>query len=438
MSSIRLIAIPSLGRLSALALVTLVACGGDSSSNSDGGTGSGADAGPTGSDAAPPADAAPSSADAGPGEAECEFLGCQDDHGRTCDDDPLVVDCSEFGATCGDFTDTESGAPFQWCDCGQLEESEGFCLDGRLGITCLGGLGGLSDCGPGMQCVERPEGPFGIGCECNDFADGICPGVSCGGDPDCKTCTPECDARECGDNGCGGSCGACETGSTCNPDGTCEDICIPDCAGKECGDDGCGGTCGTCDGECGSDGQCEGTCVPDCSGAECGSDGCGGSCGTCTGDLSCNLDGRCDCSFFDTVTYQFTLAPTADWSEIFGVEVTARHINVDGSEAQADSTLLCDRDSCPGGERTTTWSKIFLGCRERVRVTLTYHVLFAGSCEVEEIVEGTPQIVIPAPTLDGEGGCTAGPIAGLGARAQGRPGPSSISRKLVPATRPSR
>ena len=37
-----------------------------------------------------------------------------------------------------------------------------------------------------------------------------------------------------------------------------ETICEPDCDGKECGDDGCGGSCGDCgDGECGEDGVCE-------------------------------------------------------------------------------------------------------------------------------------------------------------------------------------
>lgn len=53
-----------------------------------------------------------------------------------------------------------------------------------------------------------------------------------------------CAGRECGDDGCGGSCGTCPSGMTCNA-GVCEG-CEPACAGRECGDDGCGGLCGTC------------------------------------------------------------------------------------------------------------------------------------------------------------------------------------------------
>lgn len=65
--------------------------------------------------------------------------------------------------------------------------------------------------------------------------------------------------------------------------------CTPNCEGKECGGDGCGGTCGSCDSnEICSWGQCVVSCTPStCSGLgiECGtaSDGCGGTlnCGTC-------------------------------------------------------------------------------------------------------------------------------------------------------------
>jgi hypothetical protein len=69
--------------------------------------------------------------------------------------------------------------------------------------------------------------------------------------------------------------------------------CTPDCTGKNCGDDGCGGSCGTCSGgETCVSGVCTG-CTPDCSGKNCGDDGCGGSCGTCTGGQVCN-SGTCE------------------------------------------------------------------------------------------------------------------------------------------------
>jgi hypothetical protein len=66
-----------------------------------------------------------------------------------------------------------------------------------------------------------------------------------GGPVDPPTCTPNCAGKECGADGCGGTCGTCGQFQFCNA-GTCDVICIPDCAGKECGDNGCGGSCGSC------------------------------------------------------------------------------------------------------------------------------------------------------------------------------------------------
>lgn len=59
-------------------------------------------------------------------------------------------------------------------------------------------------------------------------------------------CDCNCDNRECGYGGCEGGpteCGTCPEGVTCCDNGRCG---VPDCAGKDCGDDGCGGSCGTC------------------------------------------------------------------------------------------------------------------------------------------------------------------------------------------------
>jgi lysyl oxidase len=60
-------------------------------------------------------------------------------------------------------------------------------------------------------------------------------------------CVSNCDGRYCGgDDGCGGDCGTCDPGFTCEKSRCRPDPCIPDCAGKECGDDGCDGSCGAC------------------------------------------------------------------------------------------------------------------------------------------------------------------------------------------------
>ena len=105
-------------------------------------------------------------------------------------------------------------------------------------------------------------------------------------DVDVVSCRPSCDDRECGDDGCGGSCGACVGGLHCD-DGLCVLDCVPDCDGIECGDDGCKGSCGTCEvGAC-VFGVCKVPCEPSCEGLECGEDGCGGSCGDCVAPAAC-------------------------------------------------------------------------------------------------------------------------------------------------------
>lgn len=110
-----------------------------------------------------------------------------------------------------------------------------------------------------------------------------------------ERCVPQCEEKECGDDGCGDVCGTCEEGQECvaaeaeEAPSLCETPCMPQCEGNACGDDGCGGTCGTCEEseECvsgeGSDvpNVCEEVCVPECDGKTCGGNGCGGNCGEC-------------------------------------------------------------------------------------------------------------------------------------------------------------
>jgi hypothetical protein len=70
--------------------------------------------------------------------------------------------------------------------------------------------------------------------------------------------------------------------------------CTPNCDRKICGSDGCGGSCGTCAGnEACQNGRC--VCVPACGGKECGDDGCGDSCGSCSAPLTCPDGGLCSC-----------------------------------------------------------------------------------------------------------------------------------------------
>ncbi len=61
-----------------------------------------------------------------------------------------------------------------------------------------------------------------------DCADSVCDGLSCNSQMgicyEGSCCTPICDGLECGSDGCGGSCGICDSGYICNA-GTCEVDC---------------------------------------------------------------------------------------------------------------------------------------------------------------------------------------------------------------------
>lgn len=108
-------------------------------------------------------------------------------------------------------------------------------------------------------------------------------------------CTPQCVGKECGGDGCGGSCGVCSEGHVCLEGGTC--LCIPSCQGKQCGTDGCGGDCASCpDGMICIDALCEPVeCQPDCQGKQCGDDGCDGICGVCAEGFVCE-NSQCTCA----------------------------------------------------------------------------------------------------------------------------------------------
>jgi hypothetical protein len=83
--------------------------------------------------------------------------------------------------------------------------------------------------------------------------------------PEKPECSPMCEERECGDNGCGGQCGSCKKPEMCDKSaGKCvacegDDCpCSAKCERRSCGDDGCGGVCGKCDEDevCTAEGRC--------------------------------------------------------------------------------------------------------------------------------------------------------------------------------------
>jgi hypothetical protein len=145
--------------------------------------------------------------------------------------------------------------------------------------------------------------------------------ISEGSGTDVISCTPNCVGKQCGSNGCSGTCGTCSTG-TCNSTGQCVTTCTPaSCAGKSCGswaNGTCSGTlnCGTCStGTCNSTGQCVTSCTPaSCAGKSCGSwanGTCSGTlnCGTCSTG-TCNSTGQCIASTIYEENFEGNFPPT--------------------------------------------------------------------------------------------------------------------------------
>ena len=242
----------------------------------------------------------------GNGKCECGEgpVLCPVDCCGTCGDDVCASfePCQESKSTCAD-------------DCGKMFAcGDGNCQGNENPESCVEDCGkyvcGNHVCEPGEGVDECPvdcdsdcgdckcegdESFLNCPVDCGWCGDGYCSPCSNLGEtagtciPDC--CIPDCTGKQCGPDGCLGSCGECPTEQYLCTDGQC--ICQPDCVNKVCGSDGCGGTCGDC--PCGNSCQ-EGACVfSACSGKQCGSDGCGGSCGNCPAGTTCS-NGQCVCA----------------------------------------------------------------------------------------------------------------------------------------------
>jgi GH18 family chitinase len=179
------------------------------------------------------------------------------------------------------------------------------------GVTC-------ASCTP--NCSGKTCGADSCGGSCGTCASG----KTCDANGACQTsCVPQCSGKSCGANGCGGSCGTCPGTQTCNSSGACVATCTPNCTGKTCGANGCGGTCGTCaaGNTCNTSGTCVASCTPSCSGKNCGPDGCGGACGTCSGSTpTCNASGTCVSS--GTCSAAWTANPNPNTGYVAGTQVS--------------------------------------------------------------------------------------------------------------------
>ncbi|MBN1772849.1 MAG: hypothetical protein JXB32_16380 [Deltaproteobacteria bacterium] len=246
--------------------------------------------------------------------ASCVDLNSSPDHcgacdaacpaGEVCNEGHCAGSCvtglTDCGGACVDLQTDEAHCGSCGRTCGAAEE----CVDG--GCVCV------------PSCTGRECGPDGCGGTCPPGCTG---GAGCRADGTCE-CVPSCTGRECGPDGCGGTCPpGCSGGWICGAAGRCEcagtpcgslccyggqvctggTCCTPACAGRECGPDGCGGSCGTCPSgwSCDAAGDC--VCTPACTGRECGPDGCGGSCGSCSSGWGCNASGVC---VFEGLTFE--------------------------------------------------------------------------------------------------------------------------------------
>ena len=178
------------------------------------------------------------------------------------------------------------------------------------------------------------------------------------------SCAPDCDGKECGDDGCGGECGNCGDFGGCKPDFTClcehekcggtccgetaicfeEACCAADCEGRECGDDGCGGSCWLdgdleeCDdgwsctdtGPCDDDGQCINATHDEL----CGDDN------PCTTDL---CDGNLGCIF------QNNGLPCDDGEPCTTGDTCVSGSCIAGPPTECNDNIDCTQDFCSSG-----------------------------------------------------------------------------------------
>ena len=193
------------------------------------------------------------------GGDSCQAGVCTPGEAVPCDDANVCTD--------------DSCAPDTGCE---FVPNELDCQDGdqcTIADICVGGecvAGPALDCSDGNECTANTCDSV-EGCVVANIDNGI----SCGQlegwtclEGECH-CQLQCDGKECGPDGCGGDCGACEAGFACSEEGLCGESCSPNCGGIACGPDGCGGSCGDCGGGAACiSGQCE-LLVTECGGVQC-------------------------------------------------------------------------------------------------------------------------------------------------------------------------
>ncbi len=245
-----------------------------------------------------------------PGGEACGAVGtvgvCDGHTLKKCVDGALVVTpCAQFGLACGfDQTLMNSQGAFSCI------ETQTLCPDVPDSGRCDGQVL--------KWCDEAKGEVVTVDCHAEHTYCGWTGSFYCCHEQ--EHCVPLCQGRQCGDDGCGGSCGNCDSGKTCTENGQCvKDEPPSTCEADETGEcDGnvlsylTNGCCVELDctlafasepglnqvGVCGLD-EDSGLhtclpCTPSCQNKQCGDDGCGGSCGECPKGAACRSDGSCD------------------------------------------------------------------------------------------------------------------------------------------------
>ena len=183
------------------------------------------------------------------GASACDSAtgGTNADLEQTCSPN-LQQECPCGGGVTGVQACAEDGMGWTPCECGEDEQeaepSPITEVDEETGSTEPVPAGPMV----GAPCDDNGEEQCSIESEavliCSGgswresfacSADEICQDADCAPDP--NVCTPQCAGMACGGDGCGGSCGSCPPGETCNnQSGSCESTssgCVPN-ASKQC------------------------------------------------------------------------------------------------------------------------------------------------------------------------------------------------------------
>ncbi|NUN12249.1 MAG: PQQ-binding-like beta-propeller repeat protein [Myxococcales bacterium] len=182
--------------------------------------------------------------------------------------DVPVADTSDMGADIG----ADGASPVDGGDT-ELADVAWMCPENQPqnGDPCSG------DCGyEPNRCCNKTDDKIRCECVAGTFfcyvhydcaAIAVCPVCGdgqCTAGETCADCEQDCGFCSCGDGVCEApeDCNLCQSDCGCGDNGLCMadgQCCTPDCDGIECGNDGCGGSCGSCGANhiCNEGGQCE-------------------------------------------------------------------------------------------------------------------------------------------------------------------------------------